>query len=223
MLELLSLDPISEAVEIERWYDPSIPELMADGDRLAQVFLNLARNALQAMAPDGGNPRGAHAHAARPPPCGRGRRAGIPTLAVEIADTGPGIPTDILHKLATPFFTTRPDGTGLGLAVSRNWIVATRGHHAHREHRGQGHHRQGRPALAESRMMSFTAPARVLVADDEPSIRFVLRETLEEEGFDVVDVEDGEAAFEQLAAARFELAFLDIRMPGSRAWSCSIG
>ena len=54
VLELLSLDPISEGVEIQRRYDPSIPELMADGDRLAQVFLNLARNALQAMAPDGG-------------------------------------------------------------------------------------------------------------------------------------------------------------------------
>jgi two-component system nitrogen regulation response regulator GlnG len=62
--------------------------------------------------------------------------------------------------------------------------------------------------------MMLPTPARVLVADDEPSIRFVLRETLEEEGFDVVEVEDGEAAFEQLASGRFQLAFLDIRMPG---------
>jgi two-component system nitrogen regulation sensor histidine kinase GlnL len=121
VLELLSLDPISESVEIERWYDPSIPELLADGDRLAQVFLNLARNALQAMAPEGGTlvvrTRMPLDH----------RLSGvsgehIPTLVVEISDTGPGIPTDILHKLATPFFTTRPDGTGLGLAVSRNWV-----------------------------------------------------------------------------------------------------
>jgi two-component system nitrogen regulation sensor histidine kinase GlnL len=121
VLELLSLDPISEAVEIERWYDPSIPELMADGDRLAQVFLNLARNALQAMAPAGGTlvvrTRMPLDH----------RLAGvsgehIPTLAIEISDTGPGIAADVLHKLATPFFTTRPDGTGLGLAVSRNWV-----------------------------------------------------------------------------------------------------
>jgi two-component system nitrogen regulation response regulator GlnG len=56
--------------------------------------------------------------------------------------------------------------------------------------------------------------ARVLVADDEASIRFVLRETLEEEGFEVVDVEDGEAAFEHLASGQFQLAFVDIRMPG---------
>jgi signal transduction histidine kinase len=46
----------------------------------------------------------------------------IPTLVIEISDTGPGIPTDVLNKLATPFFTTRADGTGLGLAVSRNWV-----------------------------------------------------------------------------------------------------
>jgi len=121
VLELLSLDPISEGVEIQRHYDPSIPELRADGDRLTQVFLNLARNALQAMAPAGGtlvvrtrmpldhrlsDEGGAH----------------IPTLAVEISDTGPGIAADVLHRLATPFFTTRADGTGLGLAVSRNWV-----------------------------------------------------------------------------------------------------
>jgi two-component system nitrogen regulation response regulator GlnG len=56
--------------------------------------------------------------------------------------------------------------------------------------------------------------ARVLVADDEPSIRYVLRETLEEEGCEVVDFEDGHAALEALAGGGIQLAFLDIRMPG---------
>jgi len=62
--------------------------------------------------------------------------------------------------------------------------------------------------------MSENRAARVLVADDEPSIRFVLRETLEQEGFDVVEVADGETAFEQLSTGDFELGFVDIRMPG---------
>ena len=62
--------------------------------------------------------------------------------------------------------------------------------------------------------MSTTPGVRVLVADDEPSIRFVLRETLEEEGCHVVDVDDGERALEELAAGPFQIAFLDIRMPG---------
>jgi two-component system nitrogen regulation response regulator GlnG len=55
---------------------------------------------------------------------------------------------------------------------------------------------------------------RVLVADDEPSIRFVLRETLEELGCDVSDVDDGDAALGRLDTGDYALAFLDIRMPG---------
>ena len=60
----------------------------------------------------------------------------------------------------------------------------------------------------------MTAHARVLVADDEPSIRFVLREALEAAGHEVVDVDDGDAALEALASGGFEIAFLDVRMPG---------
>ncbi len=56
--------------------------------------------------------------------------------------------------------------------------------------------------------------ARVLVADDEPSIRFVLREALEAEGHEVREVEDGDAALEVLTSERFDLALLDLRMPG---------
>ena len=60
----------------------------------------------------------------------------------------------------------------------------------------------------------MSAAPRVLVADDEPSIRFVLRESLAELGCEVHDVEDGDAALEALASGAYELAFLDIRMPG---------
>jgi two-component system nitrogen regulation response regulator GlnG len=56
--------------------------------------------------------------------------------------------------------------------------------------------------------------ARVLVADDEASIRFVLREALEEAGHEVVDVDTGDAAWQALAEGKFAIAFLDIRMPG---------
>ncbi len=62
--------------------------------------------------------------------------------------------------------------------------------------------------------MSELQPTRVLVADDEPSIRFVLREALEDAGHEVVDVDSGEAAWEALAADDFAVAFLDVRMPG---------
>jgi two-component system nitrogen regulation response regulator GlnG len=62
--------------------------------------------------------------------------------------------------------------------------------------------------------MSDATPARILVADDEPSIRFVLQETLEQSGYQVVAVEDGTHALEALASGGFQIAFLDIRMPG---------
>ncbi|MBW2423145.1 MAG: sigma-54-dependent Fis family transcriptional regulator [Deltaproteobacteria bacterium] len=55
---------------------------------------------------------------------------------------------------------------------------------------------------------------RILIADDEASIRFVLQEVLEELGHEIVAVEDGDAALRELASERFDLAFLDIRMPG---------
>jgi two-component system, NtrC family, nitrogen regulation response regulator GlnG len=60
----------------------------------------------------------------------------------------------------------------------------------------------------------MTVEGSVLIADDEPSIRFVLRETLAELGCEVAEADDGEAALEALASGKHVLAFLDIRMPG---------
>ena len=62
--------------------------------------------------------------------------------------------------------------------------------------------------------MTAATPARILIADDEESIRFVLREALEEDGCEVIDVDNGDAAFDALAAGEFQIAFVDIRMPG---------
>ncbi len=58
------------------------------------------------------------------------------------------------------------------------------------------------------------ASGRVLIADDEDSIRFVLREILEAQAMDVVEASDGESALEVLSSQDFDMAFLDIRMPG---------
>ena len=126
VLALTDLESISAQVVVKRNFDPSIPELLGDVDRLSQVFLNLARNALQAMEDNGGEltistrmTLDPHLSSAD----GRHR----PTLLVEFADTGPGVEPAVLEKLATPFFTTRPDGTGLGLTIAQHWIARHEG------------------------------------------------------------------------------------------------
>jgi len=56
--------------------------------------------------------------------CGPGRADGV---ALEITDSGPGIPAEILPNLCEPFFTTRPEGTGLGLAIAKRYVEQTGG------------------------------------------------------------------------------------------------
>jgi two-component system sporulation sensor kinase A len=46
----------------------------------------------------------------------------VPAILIEVSDTGPGIPDDVVQKLGTPFFTTRAGGTGLGIAAARHWV-----------------------------------------------------------------------------------------------------
>jgi len=121
VLDLLALDPLGADAEFERIYDPSIPELYADADRLTQVFLNLGRNALQAMKPGTRSLQITTRMAFEQRLLDASGRA-VPTVVVEIRDEGCGIPPEDLERLATPFFTTRAHGTGLGLAVSRHWL-----------------------------------------------------------------------------------------------------
>jgi two-component system nitrogen regulation sensor histidine kinase GlnL len=101
------------SVPVHRDYDPAIPALDADPDRVLQVFLNLLRNALEAM--DG--VRGELAVRTRfervAPQCG-GRSAAV----VEIEDRGPGMSADVQAKAFMPFFSTKAKGTGLGLPLS---------------------------------------------------------------------------------------------------------
>ena len=121
VLQLLSMDPLAAGVKLERSFDPSIPEFPADSGRLTQVFLNLGRNALQAL--DGEGTLLIETRMALDQRLPSERGASLPTLAITVADDGPGIEPDVFEQLSTPFFTTRVDGTGLGLAMSRHWVA----------------------------------------------------------------------------------------------------
>ncbi len=115
--------PGGERVAYVERYDPSLPPIHGDQEKLTQVVLNLVRNALDAVLE-------------RPDPViqletgvaslrirsasGRTR----PLARVSIQDNGPGIPEPMLSRLFTPFATSKPHGTGLGLAISRRIVDA---------------------------------------------------------------------------------------------------
>jgi two-component system nitrogen regulation sensor histidine kinase GlnL len=108
-------------IAVTREYDPSIPEIDADPDRLAQVLLNLLRNAVQAMKGDGRLVVRTRVESLYH--LSEGASSPAPLLHVDVEDSGPGIPAEDLPNLFTPFFTRTPGGTGLGLAVARHWVV----------------------------------------------------------------------------------------------------
>jgi two-component system nitrogen regulation sensor histidine kinase GlnL len=96
-----------------RTYDPEVPPVAGDPDRLLQVFLNLIRNGAEAMLGRGGELAVRTRFERLAPQCG-GRAAAV----VEIGDRGPGIPPEMQEQLFNPFFTTKDGGTGLGLPIS---------------------------------------------------------------------------------------------------------
>jgi len=124
VIDLNDLDPISEGITIERLYDPSIPELHADRDRLAQVFHNLVRNALQAMAGGKGDTLEIRTRVDLDHPLSIANGPRVPSVSVEFVDHGPGIDTNVRDRITDPFFTTRESGTGLGLSIAAHWVSA---------------------------------------------------------------------------------------------------
>lgn len=99
-------------------FDPSTPLASADPRTLEQVIVNIITNALQAM-----NEGGTLSFSLAPIQMPQGDM-----VEIKIADTGPGIPADIIDRVFNPFFTTKKDGTGLGLAISRRILSAHKGH-----------------------------------------------------------------------------------------------
>ena len=121
---LMEVDNV-QGVMFVRDYDPSIPELWIDEDKIQQVILNIVKNAVEALANQQGAcitlssriERQQTINSIRHPLC----------VLVKIADNGPGIPATIRDTLFYPMVTSKAHGTGLGLSIAQNLIEHHKG------------------------------------------------------------------------------------------------
>lgn len=216
-LELVAYSLNAFGIEVVLDLPSDLPALWADPHQLHQVMVNLITNAQ---------------HALRERPAGHRRLVvGIGmhderTACIEIADTGPGIPAEIVSRVFEPFFTTKPagEGTGLGLSLCRGIVESHGGTMRLHTEVGQGtsfrielpitRAQVETPTVAPEAPMSPSVGARVLVVDDEPALGAMVAELLTSLGHQVEVVTDGQHALERLAASRYDVILSDLRMPG---------
>ena len=200
--------------------DDANPKAWANGSEVQQLLLNLLINAEQALTsvPD------------RRAITIRTMAAGDEGVQLHVADTGPGIPTDIQEKIFDPFFTTKPEGMGTGLGLSICYGIA----HDHggriSVHSVPGHGATFTVALPrDARTRQRTTPApmpvpvaarepdgalSVLLIDDEEGLRRAVVSFLKRRGMHIIAVEDGGDALRVLRRERFDVIVSDVRMPG---------
>lgn len=210
----------SEGIEVIEDYAPDLPRVQLDRRQIQQAFLNVILNAEQAMTGRGG------LLTLRVKP-GPDRRS----VMVQITDTGPGIPADILDKVFEPFFTTRSgnENTGLGLAVCHGVIENHRGAIALHSEPGAGTTCTVTLPAMEEKIVEKTktkpaAPAApalktaasvpsILIAIADTGLREVLQETLRHRGYQTRTAPD---SLETLAAVMGfppSLILLDLALP----------
>jgi signal transduction histidine kinase len=115
-------------IDVDVRLPESLPQIQGDVHQLTQVFANLVINAYEAM--DGRGSITLSARIVDSTEDGALLPDGlhpVPTLIVEVADTGPGVAPEITDKIFNPFFTTKAQGSGLGLAIVRKIVDAHEG------------------------------------------------------------------------------------------------
>jgi two-component system nitrogen regulation sensor histidine kinase GlnL len=117
-VQRLAKTSFAKAIQFKENYDPSLPPIHGNRDQLIQVFLNLIKNAAEAVPEEDGEIviTTAYQHGVRLAVPGMIKRVGLP-LMICIQDNGGGIPEDLNSCLFDPFVTTKSKGSGLGLAV----------------------------------------------------------------------------------------------------------
>lgn len=226
-LEELVRNSVDERVELQFLLDPRLPRAVVDVNQLESALLNLAINARDAM-PEGGRLT-IETSAVEVDEAFVELRPGFDVgryVVIAVSDTGVGMPPDLLEKVFDPFFTTKPvgQGTGLGLSMVYGFVQQSGGQVRIDSQPGNGTTvtiylpATGADAVAE-RPAEVTAPhgdgQRVLVVEDDPSVRLLVREVLEELGYQAVEAAEPLAAIPILASsARLDLLISDVGLPG---------
>jgi two-component system NtrC family sensor kinase len=193
-----------------------VPATWADGHQMQQVVVNLLANAIQAMRP-----------------IETPRRLTITTrleraparICVEIADSGPGIPSEVQARIFEPFFTTKPqgEGTGLGLSLCRRTLEEHDGTITVESEVGRGATFRLELPVAERPAPTAEAAApeslppvagkAILIVDDEVDLAATLAEALQDDGYQVGVADNGAAALEMLGKRDYDMILSDTKMP----------
>ena len=199
-----------------------------DPAQLESALLNLAINARDAM-PDGGRltietvNKGIDVRSGREQDLAPGDY-----VSIHVSDSGTGIAADVVDRVFDPFFTTKPigQGTGLGLSMVHGFVRQSGGQIRVDTEAGHGttmclylprHHGdvvpEQKPGGTEIRELG--SGETVLVIDDEPHVRMLIIDVLNEAGYTAMEAEDGPSGLEILqSAARVDLLITDVGLPG---------
>jgi PAS domain S-box-containing protein len=228
-MEDLVRQTVGPAIKVEAIGSAGLWKTLADPSQLENALLNLCINARDAM-PDGGRLTIETANK-----WVDARVAALRDLSprqyvtLSVSDTGIGMTPDVIAKAFDPFFTTKPlgQGTGLGLSMIYGFARQSGGQARIYSEPGKGtvvslylpRHLGEEEAAEAAKPGTDAAPQRtgatVLVVDDEPTVRMLITDVLEDLGYQTIEAKDGPAGLKVLeSAARVDLLITDVGLPG---------
>jgi signal transduction histidine kinase/DNA-binding response OmpR family regulator len=218
---------VDENIALVMRLDPALAPAATDANQLETAILNLVINARDAMT-DGGTITISTKNHRVAPGAGKSEFGPGDYVMLSVADTGTGMAPDVLDKVFEPFFTTKPvgQGTGLGLSMVYGFAKQARGHVEIESETGKGTTVRiylprattlAMPAEspASGGVLSPSAGETVLVAEDNPGVRLIISDLLEEMKFDAIVVTDGPQAVDVIKSGRkIDLLITDVGLPG---------